>query len=209
MLLATVAAPARTLPELERALARQPPHSTSFQEFRFSRLMTRAAVATGTLEYRQPGNWVRTVETPRVERAEINGDEVRVRRGSGAERRFDLARAPQLRLLLQSLQALLGGHLSTLEEEFQLSFVSQDPAWGLRLTPRDARLSKSVLHIDVFGAGDAATCIEVAEPDGDASFTLLGSTPSHATPGAAKQDRAERARVESQCRLVPIGTDAR
>jgi hypothetical protein len=200
MLLATAAAPARTLPELERALMRQPPHGTSFQEYRFSRLMTRAAVATGTLEYRESDVWVRAVETPRRERAEIIGDEVRIRRASGAERRFDLARAPQLRMLLQSLQALLGGRLSTLEDEFELSLVSQDSSWGLRLTPRDARLAKQVVHIDVFGSGDAATCIEVSEPDGDVSFTLLG---------VRQPDRTERVSIESQCRVVSIGLGAR
>ncbi len=195
--LATVPASARTLAELEKALARQPPQSTPFVEYRFSHLLKRAAVSTGTLEYREAGVWVRTVESPRPERAEIANDEIRMRRGDGPERRVSLSRAPQLRLLLDSLRALLEGRITRLGDEFETTLTSREPAWGLRLTPRDATLARKVARFDVYGTGDAPACIEMAEPDGDASFTLLGAAaPAGATP--------DRAMVESRCRVVTI-----
>jgi hypothetical protein len=195
--LATVPASARTLAELEKALVRPPPQSTAFVEYRFSHLLKRATVSTGTLEYREAGVWVRTVDSPRAEHAEITDDEIRLRRGDGPERRVSLSRAPQLRMLLDSLRALLEGRITRLVDEFGTAFSSREQAWGLRLTPRDPVLARKVARFDVYGTGDAPACIEVAEPDGDASFTLLGQTsPSDTVP--------DRATVQSRCRSVVI-----
>lgn len=200
--LAPIPASARTLAELEKALARQPPQSTSFVEYRFSRLLKRAAISKGTLEYRQAGVWVRTVESPRLERAEITNDEVRLRRGQGEERKLSLARAPQLRMLLDSLEALLEGRITRLGDEFDVTLDSRGSSWGLRFRPQDASLLRKIARIDIFGTDDAPHCIEMAEPDGDAAFTLLGGAGSQ-TP------LPDRAAVEALCRVAPIDTAAR
>ncbi len=206
MAMAPAITAARTLPELERALVRQPPQSTPFTEYRFSRLMKRVMVARGTLEYREPGVWVRTQDLPNPERAEISNEEIRLRRGGGAERRIALSRAPQLRLLLDSLRALLEGRVSQLGDRFEVSLTSNDAAWGLRLVPRDARQAKEVAHILVFGSGDAPECIEVAEPDGDASFTLLGLAAAEQVEPEADTG-AMRTRIQTRCRgsTVEVG----
>ena len=175
LVFAPVPASAKTLAELEKALMRPPPQSTPFVEYRFSHLLKRAAIATGTLEYREDGAWVRTVDTPRPERAEIIDDEIRMRRGNGPERRASLSRAPQLRMLLDSLRALLEGRITRLGDEFETRFTSRESGWGLRLAPRDATLARKVRRIDVYGVGDAPSCIEMAEPDADygQSFSML------------------------------------
>lgn len=201
LVLATVPASARTIVELEKALVRLPPQSTPFAEYRFSRLLKKAAVARGTLEYREAGVWVRSVDSPRAERAEIVNDEIRMRRGTEPERRVSLSRAPQLRMLLDSLRALLEGRISQLGEEFEVTLTSQGETWGLRLVPRDARLARKVARIDVFGRSDAPVCIEMAEPDGDASFTLLG-VQAAGTP-------ADRVTVEARCRSTAAGASTR
>jgi Outer membrane lipoprotein carrier protein LolA-like len=196
LVLAPASASARSLAELEKALVRQPPQSTPFVEYRFSHMLKRAAVANGRLEYREAGVWVRSVDSPRPEQAEIANDEIRMRRGDGPERRVSLSRAPQLRLLLDSLRALLEGRITRLGDEFEVTLTSNGQSWGLRLAPRDAALARKVARIDVFGVGDAPSCIEMAEPDGDASFTLLGA----AAPAAL----ADRASVEARCRSAPF-----
>lgn len=205
-LLAPLAVPARTLPELERALARDPPQVTPFTEYRFTRLMKRVVIADGVLEYRARGVWVRRVEKPTPESAEIANGEIRVRRGAGAERRISLDRAPQLRLLLDSLGAMLEGRITTLDPLFTVSMKSSESGWAIRLEPRDAKFSKHVARIDVFGTGDAPGCIEIAEPDGDASFTLLGDTQ---LPRASGDQRPERADVEARCRAMAGNSGAR
>jgi Outer membrane lipoprotein carrier protein LolA-like len=199
--MAPVTAHALTLPELERALVRQPPHSMPFAEYRFSRLMKRAATASGTLEYRAVDSWVRIVETPNPERSEIDQDQIRVRRGDGAERRMSLSRAPQLRLLLDCLRALLEGRISRLGDEFQVVLAGGDAGWALRIKPLDARLAKSVARIDVYGSGDSMRCMEVTEPDGDASITLLGPRQPETAEPLRLTASAERARVEALCRI--------
>jgi hypothetical protein len=200
--LATTPAPARTLGELEQALTRPPPQITSFVEYRFSRLLKRPTISSGTLEYRDAGVWVRAVDSPRQERAEIEHDELRVRRADGTDRRVSLTRAPQLRMLIDILGALLEGRLMQARDAFAVSLTSADEAWGLRLVPRDPALARKVARIDVFGIGDSPGCIEMLEADGDASFTILGGA---ASPPPMK----ERADVETQCRLAPIEHPAR
>lgn len=194
LVLAPGLASARTLAELEKALVRQPPQTTAFVEYRFSRLLKKAAIASGSLEYREAGVWVRSVSSPRPERAEISNDEIRMRRGDEPERRVSLSRAPQLRLLLDSLRALMEGRVTQLGDQFEVSLTSRGDSWGLRLMPRDARLARKVAQIDVAGTGDAATCIGMAEPDGDASFTLLGVI--------APLTDADRASVEARCHSI-------
>jgi hypothetical protein len=208
LLLAPATTPARTIPELERDLRRQPPQVEPFTEYRFSRLLKRPAVASGTLEYREADVWVRNVEQPAPETAVISQGEIRIRRGTGAERRLSMSRAPQLQVLLESLQALIEGRISRLASDFDVSLGSKGEAWGLRLTPRDARLAQTIARIDVFGSADAVSCIEVAEPDGDASITLLGDAHAgEAWATGAGDLRLERARVESKCRISPVGSD--
>lgn len=183
-------------------MARQPPQSTAFVEYRFSHLLKRAAISTGTLEYREAGVWVRTVESPRLERAEIANDEVRLRRGQGEERKVSLTRAPQLRMLLGTLEALLEGRITGLGDEFEVTLTSRDSSWGLRFTPQDRSLLRKIARIDIFGKDNAPHCIEMAEPDGDAAFTLLGNA-------ASQTALTDRAAVEARCRAAPIETAAR
>lgn len=201
VLLAAAPAPARTLAELEQALLRPPPQTTPFVEYRFSRLLKRPTISSGTLEYREAGVWIRAVESPRRERAEIADDEIRLQRADGTDRRVSLARAPQLRMLLDILGALLEGRLTRVRDDFEVSLTSADEAWGLRLAPRDSTLARRVTRIDVFGTGDTPACIEMLEPDGDASFTFLG--------GAAPPVTKDRAAVETRCRVAPIENAAR
>lgn len=201
LLAAPLPVSARTLAELEKALVRQPPHSTTFVEYRFSRLMTRAAIASGTLEFREAGVWVRSVEKPRAERAEIVDGEIHLTRTDGSERRIPLARAPQLRLLLESLRALLEGRISRMEDSFEITLVARESAWGLRLAPRDPALARKVAHIDVFGRDDAPACIEMVEPGGAASLTLLATTPVTAP--------TDRHAIEARCRTVAIEDNTR
>ena len=200
-MLTPVTAPARTLAELEKALLRQPPQNTPFVDYRFSHLLKKAAVASGTLEYRPDGVWVRVIEKPRAERAEIVDEEIRMQRDGEPVRRVSLSRAPQLRLLLNSLRALLEGRITQMGDEFSVTMSARGESWGLRLVPRDARLARKVARIDVFGTGDAPGCIEMVEPDGDASFTLLGV--------AMPATLADRSALETRCRSAPLETDVR
>jgi len=199
LLLANAAVPARSLEELEQALARTPPVTTAFVEYRFSRLLKKPLRTSGSLEYRSDGVLARTVDTPFREVTEVDGEAVRIMRGGKPTRTISLQRAPQLRVILGSFRALLDGRLTPLQSDFEVTFAEQEARWTLTLKPREPRLARQLARIDVYGAGDRPVCVEALEPDGDGALTWLGEAP----PSDPSLDRAG---LEQGCRASAAGT---
>ena len=85
LLMTGTATPGRSLEELERALARTPPVTTSFVEYRFSHLLKKPLRTSGTLEYRADGVMARHGRNPYREATEVEGESVRITRGRPAD----------------------------------------------------------------------------------------------------------------------------
>ena len=187
----------RGLEALEQRLARTPPVSTEFVEYRFSHLLKKPLRSSGTLEYRVDGVMVRNVVAPTREVTEVDGDQVRITRAGKPTRTMSLQRAPQLRVLLGSFRALLEGRLTPLQQDFAVTLDEQEANWTLTLEPKDASLAKHLAHIDVHGSGDRPACVEALEPDGDGALTLFTAPPA----GNTLPTRAE---LERQCRVSAV-----
>ena len=184
----------RGLQALEHRLARTPPVSTDFVEYRFSHLLKKPLRSSGTLEYRADGVLVRDVVLPSPEVTEVDGDQVRVTRAGKPTRTLALQRAPQLRVLLGSFRALLEGHLTPLQQDFDLALEEDASRWSLTLRPRDATLARHLARIEVHGNGDKPACMEALEPDGDGALTLFTTAPDTRAPLPARAD------LERACR---------
>lgn len=197
LLLTATATPSRGLEELEQRLARTPPVSTEFVEYRFSHLLKKPLRSSGTLEYRADGVMVRNVVAPNREVTEVDGEQVRITRAGKPTRTLSLQRAPQLRVLLGSFRALLEGRLTPLQREFTVILDEQEANWTLTLEPKDPGLAKHLAHIDVHGSGDRPACLEALEPDGDGALTLFTAAPA----GNTLPTRAE---LERQCRVSAV-----
>ncbi len=139
-------------------------------------MLKRPTRVTGGLEYRADGVMIRNVASPRPERSEVSGDEVRIARGDGPARRISLQRAPQLRILLSSFRAMLEGRITPLAQDFDISLDGERGSWKLGLRPLDARVAAYLERIDVYGRGPRLHCMEATEPDGDATLTLFGNS---------------------------------
>ena len=161
------------LDALLQHLARPVPATTPFVEVHFSPLLSRPLIVSGELEYSGPDSLARTVEKPYSERTQIHGDEVSVVRGDGKPRTFSLARAPELKTLLSSFSALLGGNRQQLERSFTLTVGGDDAHWTLGLTPRDSRVSQRVSRITVNGDAGSPRCMTTAAPDGSVTVMLM------------------------------------
>ena len=108
-----VAAQQSAVPDLDtllQRLARPAPATTPFVEVHFSPLLSRPLIVSGQLQYGGPDSLARNVDKPYSEHTEIHGDEVSVVRGNGKPRTFSLQRSPELKTLLSSVSALLGGN---------------------------------------------------------------------------------------------------
>ncbi len=197
LLLTGTAASSGGLEELERRLARTPPVTTDFVEYRFSHLLKKPLRSSGTLEYRADGVMVRNVLAPTREVTEVDGEQVRIIRAGKPTRTLSLQRAPQLRVLLGSFRALLEGRLTPLQQEFAVTLDEHAANWTLTLEPRDPSLAKHLAHIDVHGSGDRPACLEALEPDGDGALTLFTAAP-------AGNPLPTRAELERQCRVSAV-----
>ncbi len=197
LLLASTPSPGRGLEELEQRLARTPPVSTEFVEYRFSHLLKKPLRSSGTLEYRADGVMVRNVVAPGREVTEVEGEQVRITRAGKPARTMSLQRAPQLRVLLGSFRALLEGRLTPLQQDFAVTLDEHEANWTLTLEPKDPSLAKHLARIDVHGSGDRPACVEALEPDGDGALTLFTAAPA----GKTLPTRAE---LERQCRASAV-----
>jgi hypothetical protein len=161
------------LDALLQHLARPAPATTPFVEVHFSPLLSRPLIVSGQLEYSGPDSLARTVDKPYAEHTEIHGETVSVTRGNGKPRTFSLQRAPELKTLLSSFSALLGGNRQQLEGSFNLTVSGDDAHWTLGLTPRDGRVSQRVTRITVNGAAGTPRCMTTAAPDGSVTVMLM------------------------------------
>jgi|SRR5580658_1888150 hypothetical protein len=154
-------------------LARPAPATTPFIEVHFSPLLSRPLIVSGQLEYDGPEALARTVDKPYSEHTEIHGDQVSVVRGNGKPRTFSLQRAPELKTLLSSFSALLGGNRQQLEQGFSLSLSGDEAHWTLALNPRDSRVGQRVARILVTGAAGSPRCMTTTAPDGSVTVMLM------------------------------------
>jgi Outer membrane lipoprotein carrier protein LolA-like len=154
-------------------LAKPAPATTAFVEVHFSPLLSRPLVISGQMEYDGPDSLARTVEKPYSEHTEIHGDQVSVIRGTGKPRTFSLHHAPELKTLLSSFSALLGGNRQQLEQNFSLTVSGDDAHWSMALTPRDSRVTQRVARIIVDGAAGTPRCMTTTAPDGSVTVMLM------------------------------------
>ncbi len=180
--------PAPDIDVLLQHLAKPAPATTPFVEVHFSPLLTRPLIVSGELEYGGPDSLARTVQKPYSEHTEIHGDQVTVVRGTGKPRTFSLQHAPELKILLSSFAALLGGNRQQLEQNFSLAIGGDDAHWAIGLTPRDHNVSQRVARITLNGQAGSPRCMITAAPDGSVTVMLLEQVA--ATPVAPDIDRA-------------------
>lgn len=176
-------------------LARPAPATTPFVELRYSKLLTVPLVTAGELEYRGPGSLGKRIDRPYRENTQIEGQDVQVQREGQKLRRFSLERAPELRGLLQSFGAMLGGDRATLETYFELEAVDEGDGWRLTLAPRDPRTKKRIRDVVVHGAADAPRCFVVDEASGNASVLIIGAAAGEPLPKSPAREL-----VEKRCR---------
>jgi hypothetical protein len=157
------------------ALGRPAPAHTAFAEARFMQMLERPLVVSGELSWLGGDQLQRRVERPHAETATIADGEVTQQREGKSPRHFSLKRAPQLQVLLDSFVALLSGNPARLQQAFEIRHEGAAAgAWTLTLTPRDAKVAKTVASIRIDGYANESRCMYMQEADGDLAIDLLG-----------------------------------
>lgn len=177
------------------SLGRPAPARTAFAEARFLHMLDRPLVVSGELAWLGGDRLERRVEQPKAEISTIADGEVVQQREGKSPHSFSLKRAPQLQVLLDSFVALLSGDAARLQQAFNIQHDGDAAgAWTLTLTPRDARVARTVASIVIAGHADESRCMFLREADGDLAVDLLG-------PLAAKMPaKPTREALQSLCR---------
>ncbi len=169
------AAPAEASAQaLIASLARPAPARTPFAEARFMKVLDQPLVVSGELGWLGGDKLERRVDRPTKEVSTIADGEVTQQREGRKPRSFSLKRAPQLQVLLDSFVALLGGDASRLTQAFEVRHEDRAYGWTLVLTPRDARVAKTIASIEIDGHDKEPRCMRMQEADGDLAVDLLG-----------------------------------
>lgn len=169
-----VAGPAPDATALIASLGRPAPARTAFAEARFSSVLDKPLIVSGELAWLGGNQLQRRVDAPRKETSTIADGQVTQEREGKRPRSFSLERAPQLKVLLDSFVALLGGDASRLGDAFTVELKHEGEHWSLTLTPNDAKIAKQIARIVVDGVGNEPRCMRMEEGDGDVAIDLLG-----------------------------------
>jgi hypothetical protein len=183
------AAPPPDAAALLAALKHPAPTQTEFFERRQSPLLARPLLFSGELQRPAAGTLVKRVLVPYVENTRIEGEKVVVEREGERARKFSLRRAPELRALTASIEAVLGGDLALLQKFYTLRMEGSDAAWTLHLKPIDKRLAKRVDSMRFLGGGTVLHCMDLALAGNETSRTWLAE---RAAAAASASDETAR-----------------
>ncbi|RPH97891.1 MAG: outer membrane lipoprotein carrier protein LolA [Lysobacterales bacterium] len=139
--------------ELSEVLERtrvSPPGRVAFRETRYNPLLEEPMEFTGYLEYPRAGQLRKVVESPFQESMLVDGDTIELVR-AGRTQRVSLRNRKSILRMLQSIESLLAGNISVLEETFEHELSGTEDKWRLRLTPTAKSLAKQLDQLTVCG----------------------------------------------------------
>jgi Outer membrane lipoprotein carrier protein LolA-like len=171
LLLAVGTAPAALALDLARLmqlLSESPSSEATYVEKKFSALLSKPVVSSGTLVYRRPDVVEKNMSAPRQESFRIAGNELTVTR-EGRQKRIALSSEPLLAAFAASLRGVLSGDAAQLTEHFRLALDGAEAEWKLEMTPIDEEIARYVERIVVSGSFGRVKQIEVREASGDRS----------------------------------------
>jgi len=166
------------LDQLFALLARRPHAAASFVEQHFMHLLSRPVESLGELRFDAPDRLEKRTLEPRPEDWRVEGDTLQVTR-HGRTRSASLADFPQIRPLIDSLRATLGGDRAALERVFTVHFVGDLEHWSLVLVPRAEAAAGPVAQVQIDGARNRLLEVDVRESGGDRTVLTLRE---HETP---------------------------
>jgi hypothetical protein len=142
-------------------------------------LLSEPLKSSGTLAYAAPDKLEKTTLSPRPERLILDGDQLTIDRGAGAEHRtFALSAHPEIAGVVESIRGTLAGDTAALERFYTIELSGGRADWVLRLKPKDATLRKLVTTIRIAGAGAEIHTIDTQESDGDRTEMIILDDPS-------------------------------
>jgi Outer membrane lipoprotein carrier protein LolA-like len=157
-------------PVLQNVLARiahLPARQARFTEEKHLASLTAPLHSAGILIYRPPAYLEKSTSTPRPERMVIDGDTLTLAEGDSPPRSVGLDENPALRGLADTLRAVVGGDLATLQRLYSVQEQGDVANWRLVLTPSDPALRDALFRVTVDGSDTNIRQIDMQQRNGD------------------------------------------
>jgi hypothetical protein len=165
------------LDQLMAMLAQRQHGHVQFVEQEFLALLDHPLESSGEMRYDAPDRLEKRTLAPHQETLLLAGGVLTLDRGK-SHRVIDLQSYPQARALIESIRDTLAGDRAGLEQLFTLDFAGSLAKWTLNLTPKDAKVKRSVAQVRIEGAQDQVLKVEIRQADGDRSLMTLRPSPA-------------------------------
>jgi hypothetical protein len=149
----------------------------SFREVRRLAALEFPLILTGTLHYWRPARLEKRTESPERETLMVDGDRVELTLGNEPTQHLDLARAPELRVLVDAFRAPLAGDLAALRRSFQVEVTGTPEAWLLVLQPIEQWAARMLREIRLGGVDAAVRETVWLQANGDEHRMLTKPLP--------------------------------
>jgi len=162
------------LDELMHALAARRHGHVSYTEVQHLAVLDQPLKSSGELLYDAPDRLEKRMLKPAPETLVLAHGVLSATRGKHT-RVVELATAPQLAPLIESLRATLAGDRAALERIFSVQLEGDLARWTLRLTPRDRAAARTIAAVLITGERSDLRTVEILAADGDRSLLTLGA----------------------------------
>ena len=106
----------------------------------------------------------------------VEGEKLTIALGRDPARIVDLASAPELQALVDTVRGTLAGDLKTLQRYYDRG-CRHAPSWRLTLTPSAPVVARFVRRVIVDGAATYPTLIQVVQANGDEQRMFIEAGP--------------------------------
>lgn len=157
-----------------RPIAARGAEEVMFEERRFLGVVTEPLESSGTLRFDPPDRLIKKTGKPFRETAIIDKDRLTVLDGDGAETlSISLWASEELRLVFDSLRAVLRGDAAVLRTLFDVSVSGAEREWKIGLTPKTAQDEGTIAEIVVRGQSGRIVSFDIRETNGDRALIRL------------------------------------
>jgi Outer membrane lipoprotein carrier protein LolA-like len=162
-----------TIDQLMQLLATRRRSHVTFDEVQQLAVLDGPLESSGELVYEAPDRLEKRTLSPKPETLVLSHGVLSATR-AGRTRAVELAAAPQLAPLIESIRATLAGDRGALERIFSVRLDGDLSEWSLRLVPRDPAAARLVKEVRINGAHQRLQTVEILESDGDRSRLTIG-----------------------------------
>lgn len=150
------------------ALSRVHKARSSFREQKELAGLTAPLESSGSLVYDAPSHLEKHTAAPIEERIVVDGDWLTYTKpADGTHYTMSLAKAPELRGLVEAIRGTLAGDLDGLRRYYEVSMAGSAADWQLTLIPVDGRVENVLASVRIDGRATGLRQVETVEANGD------------------------------------------